>query len=294
MPNEINRREFLIAGSLGAAALTSAVPQVHAAPSRSPATSGVMPKAILFDTFGTLVEWRSSIRNEGISWGKEKNIQGVDWDQFAVKWRQGQGQQMARVRKGEIPWTKLDDLHRMILENLLVEFKITGLTEEEKDHWNRVWHRLKPYPDTIAGLTRLKTKFIIAPLSNANFSMMTDLSKNAKIPWDCILSAELARHYKYDKEAYLTSVDLLSLQPGEVIMAAAHSPDLRAARSFGLLTGHITIGPSKMMSLRRAILILSPPTPTTSPLNSACNFLMRRRMIYRSGSIPLLRIAAAA
>ena len=146
---------------------------------------------------------------------------------------------MEKVRKGQLPWTKLDDLHRMLLEDLLKEFGMTGLSEAEKDHWNRVWHRLKPWPDSVAGLARLKKKYIIAPLSNGNVALLTDMAKNAGLPWDLILSAELAKHYKPDREAYLTAVELLGLKPAEVMMAAAHSPDLNAARSFGLRTGFI-------------------------------------------------------
>jgi 2-haloacid dehalogenase len=146
---------------------------------------------------------------------------------------------MDRVRKGELPWTKLDVLHRMILEDVLKEFKITGLTEEEKDQWNRVWHRLKPWPDSVAGLTRLKKKFIIAPCSNGNVALITNMAKNAGLPWDVILGAEVARHYKPDRETYLTAVDLLGLKPEETMMTAAHRADLMAARSFGLKTGFI-------------------------------------------------------
>ena len=116
---------------------------------------------------------------------------------------------------------------------------MTGLSEAEKDHWNRVWHRLKPWPDSVAGLTRLKKKYTIAPLSNGNVSLLADMAKNAGLPWDLILSAELARHYKRDREVYLTAVELLSLNPDEVMMVAAHSDDLNAARSNGLRTGFI-------------------------------------------------------
>ena len=195
-------------------------------------------KALIFDTFGTVVDWRGSIIAEGAAWGKSKGI-AIDWARFADRWRSGYGPAMDKVRKGEMPWTKLDDLHRMLLEDLLKEFGITGLTEEEKDHWNRVWHRLKPWPDSVAGLARLKKKFTIAPLSNGNVSLLADMAKNAGLPWDLILSAELARHYKPDREAYLTAVELLSLKPEEVMMTAAHRRDLEAARSFGLRTGFI-------------------------------------------------------
>jgi 2-haloacid dehalogenase len=191
-------------------------------------------KALVFDTFGTVVDWRGSIIQEGMAWKKE-----VDWARFADRWRAGYAPSMEKVRKGEMPWTNLDHLHRKLLDDLLKEFHIEGLSEEEKDHLNRVWHRLKPWPDSVAGLTRLKKKYTIAPLSNGNVALLADMAKHAGIPWDLILSAELARHYKPDREAYLTAVSLLELKPEEVMMCAAHSGDLMSARSFGLRTGFI-------------------------------------------------------
>ncbi|MBZ5632459.1 MAG: haloacid dehalogenase type II [Acidobacteriia bacterium] len=233
MSATINRRELLRAAGAVAAVFPSFTTTL-----RAQANARVVPKALVFDTFGTVVDWRGSIIQEGIAWGKAKGLT-IDWAQFADRWRAGYAPAMEKVRKGELPWTKLDDLHRMILEELLKEFRIAGLTEEEKDHWNRVWHRLKPWPDSVAGLTRLKKKFVIAPLSNGNVALLTNMAKNAGLPWDAIMSAELARHYKPDREAYLTAVALLGLKPEETMMAAAHSGDLRAARSFGLRTGFI-------------------------------------------------------
>lgn len=195
-------------------------------------------KALVFDTFGTVADWRGSIVDEGRAWGKTKGI-SVDWARFADRWRVGYAPSMNKVRNGELPWTNIDQLHRMLLEDLLKEFHIEGLSEQEIDHWNRVWHRLKPWPDSVAGLTRLKKKYTIAPLSNGNVALLTDMAKHASIPWDLILSAELARHYKPDREAYLIAPSLLELKPEEVMMCAAHRGDLTAARSFGLRTGFI-------------------------------------------------------
>jgi 2-haloacid dehalogenase len=195
-------------------------------------------KALVFDTFGTLVDWRGSIIAEGEVWGKARGLT-IDWARFADRWRAGYAPAMNKVRTGEMPWTKLDVLHRLVLDELVSEFGLSGLTEDDKDHWIRVWHRLKPWPDSVAGLTRLKKKFTIAPLSNGNVSLLANMAKNAGLPWDLILSAELARHYKPDREAYLVAVELLSLTPGEVMMVAAHRSDLTAARSFGLRTGFI-------------------------------------------------------
>jgi 2-haloacid dehalogenase len=231
----MTRRKFAKTVSIGAAMAQVATPPLRA-------QSQMPVKALVFDTFGTVVDWRGSIIAEGQAWSAARSgAKGspIDWARFADRWRDGYAPAMERVRKGELPWTKLDDLHRMLLNDLLKEFGMSGLSEAEIDHWNKVWHRLKPWPDAVAGLTRLKKKYIIAPLSNGNVSLLTEMAKNAGLPWDLILSAELAKHYKPDREAYLTAVDLLGLKPGEVMMAAAHSGDLRAAASFGLRTGFI-------------------------------------------------------
>ena len=168
-------------------------------------------KALLFDVFGTVVDWRGSIIEEGRAWGTAKGIT-VDWARFADQWRAGYMPAMDRVRKGQLPRTNLDQLNRALLEKLIEKFHTKGLSEDEKDHWNRVWHRLKPWPDSIAGLTRLKKKYTIAPLSNGNVALLTNMAKHAGLPWDLILSAELARHYKPDREAYLTAASLLELK----------------------------------------------------------------------------------
>lgn len=224
----MNRRSFISTTVLGLSVI--ALPRAKAA--------GTLPKALVFDTFGTVVDWRGSIAAEGAEWGKAKGIK-LDWAQFADRWRAGYGPSMNRVRKGELPWTKLDDLHRMVLEELLKEFKITGLTEDEKVHWNKVWHRLKPWPDSVAGLTRLKKKYTITPLSNGNVGLLTDMGKFGGLPWDAILSAELTHHYKPDPEVYLGAAEILGLKPGETMMAAAHAGDLRSAKALGLQTGFI-------------------------------------------------------
>jgi 2-haloacid dehalogenase len=196
-------------------------------------------KALTFDVFGTVVDWRGSIIREGQQWGRSKNLQ-IDWGRFADAWRAGYGPSMDRVRKDQMPWTNIDALHRMILNRLLDEFKITGLTEDEKDNWNRVWHRLQPWPDAVPGLTALKKRFIIATLSNGNVALLTNMAKHAGLPWDCILSAELARRYKPDKEVYQTAAELLGLRPEEVMMVAAHTGDLKAAASVGFRTAFVS------------------------------------------------------
>lgn len=195
-------------------------------------------KALVFDTFGTVVDWRSSVIAEGKVWGKAKGLK-INWADFTDHWRLGYRPVMDKVRNGQIPWTRLDDLHGMILQELLKEFKIEGLTEEDKIYWTHVWRRLKPWPDSVEGLNRLKAKYIIAPLSNGNIALMTSLAKFAGLPWDVILGAEIARHYKPDREVYIAAYDYLDLKPEEVMMCACHATDLKAARANGLRTAFI-------------------------------------------------------
>ena len=195
-------------------------------------------QALIFDVFGTVVDWRSTVIREGEALGREKKID-VDWGAFADAWRGRYTPSMERVRRGEISWTKLDDLHRASLEELIPEFGIEGMTDAEKDRFNRVWHRLDPWPDAVEGLTRLRQRYIIAPLSNGNVALLTNMAKRAKLPWDLVLSAELVRHYKPDPETYLMAPELLDLRPEEVMMVAAHVDDLRAARESGLRTAYV-------------------------------------------------------
>jgi 2-haloacid dehalogenase len=204
---------------------------------RAPAVNTV--KALVFDTFGTVVDWRSSVAAEIEQLAKRKGFT-VDGAKFADAWRAGYGPSMNRVRTGDLPWTKLDELHRMTLDRILPEFKIAGLVEEEKAALNHAWHRLKPWPDAVAGLTRLKQQYIIAPLSNGNISLMTELAKFGGLPWDAILGAELAHHYKPDREVYQSAADFLDLKPADVMMVAAHLGDLRAAKGVGLRTAFVT------------------------------------------------------
>jgi 2-haloacid dehalogenase len=193
---------------------------------------------LAFDTFGTVVDWRSSIIAELGSFGERHGLQR-DWAAFADNWRKGYLPAMDRVRRGELPWTKIDALHRMILDELLRDADIEGLPEDEVAHLNKVWHRLDPWPDAVEGLTRLKRGFVITTLSNGNVSLLTNMAKRAGLPWDCVISAELFRHYKPDREAYLGCAELLDVRPDELMLVAAHPGDLRAARDAGLLTAYV-------------------------------------------------------
>ena len=195
-------------------------------------------KALAFDVFGTVVDWRSTVIREGRALGKAKGLD-VDWAAFADAWRDGYGPAMNRVRNGELQWKTIDELHRLILDGLLERFSITGLDEAEKDRLNRVWHRLDPWPDAVEGLTKLKSRFIIASLSNGNVALLVNMAKHGGLPWDAVLSAELAGRYKPDREVYLKAADLLGLEPAAVMMVAAHKGDLRAAARAGLRTAFV-------------------------------------------------------
>ena len=198
----------------------------------------IAPRALAFDVFGTVVDWRSSIIRELEEFGRAHGIQ-QDWPTFADNWRAGYAPAMDRVRRGELPWTRIDDLHRGILEELLHSAGITSMSDTEIDHLNRAWHRLDPWPDSVRGLTRLKERFIITTLSNGNVSLLTNMAKRAGLPWDCVISAELFRHYKPDPQAYLGCADLLDVPPDQLMLVAAHPADLRAARGAGLMTGYV-------------------------------------------------------
>ena len=195
-------------------------------------------KALGFDVFGTVVDWRTSIIREGEAFGRARGLD-VDWEAFADQWRGMYQPALAEVREGRRPWTRLDDLHRESLEKLLVEFRVDGLDEADKDFLNRVWHRLSPWPDSVPGLERLKTKYILATLSNGNVALLVNMARNAGLPWDAVLGAEVARHYKPQPEAYLVTADLLGLAPEQCMLVAAHNGDLLAARALGFHTAFV-------------------------------------------------------
>ncbi|MDA2919617.1 haloacid dehalogenase type II [Desulfobacterota bacterium AH_259_B03_O07] len=195
-------------------------------------------KALAFDVFGTVVDWRTTIIRECTLLGKAKGIH-VDWAQFADAWRAGYAPAMDQVRRSELSWMNIDSIHRMILERLLIEFEIKGLTESEKYDLNRIWHRLRPWPDSVRGLRRLRKRYVLATLSNGNMALLVNMAKNAGLPWDCILSSELSKHYKPDKEVYRTAADLLGLGPEQVMMVAAHKDDLNAAKTVGFKTAFV-------------------------------------------------------
>jgi len=195
-------------------------------------------QALLFDVFGTVVDWRGSIIAELTRFGADKGIT-ADWAAFTDDWRALYQPSMEEVRSGRRAWTILDVLHRESLDTLLDRHGIAGLAEAEKAHLNRVWHRLRPWPDVVDGLTRLKTRYIIGTLSNGNVGLLTRLAKSAGLPWDVVLGAETARAYKPLPQAYTASAELLNLEPAKVMLVAAHNGDLAAAAAQGLATAFV-------------------------------------------------------
>jgi 2-haloacid dehalogenase len=197
------------------------------------------PKALVFDVFGTCVDWRSSIAREGEALGRRLGATGVDWLAFADAWRARYQPQMETVRNGQRPWTTLDVLHREALDTVLPAFGLDEVSEADRDDLTRAWHRLDPWPDVVEGLTRLKSRYIIAPNSNGNIALLVNMAKRAGLPWDAILWAEIARAYKPWPEVYLRCAAALALEPAAVMMVAAHNSDLLAAAQCGLQTAFV-------------------------------------------------------
>ncbi len=195
-------------------------------------------RALTFDVFGTVVDWRGSIIAEGSRLNREKGL-NVDWGAFADAWRAYYQPSLSEVRDGLRPWANLDQLHRENLAKLVPTFGLGSLDEGELEHLNRFWHRLHPWPDAVSGIARLKKRYIVAALSNGNVALLVNMARHAGLPWDAILGADISGHYKPQPQAYLTAARLLSLQPGECMMVAAHNSDLDAARQLGFATAFV-------------------------------------------------------
>jgi 2-haloacid dehalogenase len=193
-------------------------------------------KAVLFDVFGTVVDWRGSLIADFSAWSPAR-FPAVDWPGLVDAWRAAYAPSMNRVRSGQIPWTNLDALQSQSLTEIGPRFGLPdALAVEDRAYLLHGWHRLKPWPDAVPGLTRLKLRHIIAPLSNGNVALLVNLAKSAGLPWDMVFATELFRHYKPDPKTYLGAVSLLGLSPSDVMLAAAHNSDLAAARALGLRT----------------------------------------------------------
>ena len=212
-----------------------------------------MYNALLFDVFGTVVDWRTSIIDDLSQFGAERGLE-VDWAAFTDDWRGLYQPAMEEVRSGRRAWTVLDVLHRESLDKLLAKHAISGLGDADRDHINKVWHRLKPWPDVVEGLERLKKRYIIGTLSNGNVGLLTRMAKYAGLPWDVVLGAETAHAYKPLPQAYLANAELINLKPGQVMLVAAHNGDLAAAAKAGLRTAFVTrpseYGPHQKLDLK--------------------------------------------
>jgi 2-haloacid dehalogenase len=195
-------------------------------------------KALTFDVFGTVVDWRSSVAREAEAMLAPMG-HALDWGAFADGWRARYTPAMAKVTSGARGFVILDTLHRENLVELLAQTGVEGLSEAEIDELNLAWHRLDPWPDVLAGTARLRRRFILASLSNGNVRLMVDMARRAGLPWDAILGAEVARAYKPSPEAYDCAARLLALSPGECLMVAAHSSDLAAAAARGFRTAYV-------------------------------------------------------
>jgi len=210
-------------------------------------------EALFFDVFGTVVDWRTAVIREMAAFGRSKGLT-ADWAAFADKWRGKYQPAMEEVRAGRRPFTILDVLHREGLIEVLREFSIAGLSEDELNRLTTIWHRLDPWPDAVRGLFRLKQRYVISPLSNGNVALLTRLSKQAGLPWDVILGGETAQAYKPVPQAYLRNAALLALAPEACMLVAAHNNDLAAARGLGFKTAFVLRpaehGPGQQTDLR--------------------------------------------
>ena len=200
--------------------------------------TGLRVRALLFDVFGTLVDWRSSIAREARAALAPLGV-AIDWEAFADAWRDQYQPAMDEVRSGRLPFSRLDALHRRNLDVILRDFGLNHVDERTRVDLNLAWHRLDAWPDVAPGLARLRARFRIAPCSNGNISLMVDLARRNGFAWDAILGAELARDYKPKPGVYLASAAAFDCRPEETMMVAAHSSDLAAAAAAGLRTAFI-------------------------------------------------------
>ena len=197
-------------------------------------------QALLFDTFGTIVDWRGSVTRMGQVLGRENGIDGVDWEHFARAWRAGYRPGMAKVRSGERDWVPIDVIHRERLDVIVEEFGIADRFDgDARADINLMWHRLDPWPDSVPGLIRLKRRYLIGPLSNGSTVLLASMAKRAGLPWDLIISSDITRAYKRDPAAYLNACAALGLSPSQVMMCAAHNDDLEAAAAQGMRTAYV-------------------------------------------------------
>lgn len=210
--------------------------EVAAQPTPGASVTGV--KALVFDVFGTCVDWRSGVARDAERILKPLGY-AIDWLAFASAWRALYQSTMEEVRSGRQPYVALDVLHRRMLDRIRPKFGLEKLDATAADDLNLAWHRLDAWPDVVPGLVRLKRNYLLAPCSNGNIALMVDIARRNGIPWDAILGADIARDFKPKPAVYVLSAAALNLQPREVMMVAAHSDDLRQAAASGLRTAHV-------------------------------------------------------
>lgn len=210
--------------------------------------------AVIFDTYGTVVDWRGSVIAEGEALARKKGIEGVDWSAFTDAWQASYRPYIDEVISGKRPWTSNDALQRLRLDEIIAEFKIAGLSEADRDEFNRAWHRLRPWPDSIPGLKRIKAKYPIGSFSNGNFQLLANMARHSGLPWDFIISSDMFRHYKPEPEIYLGAIALLGGEPARVMLVAAHNYDLANARKHGMKTAFVRrptmFGPNQKRELK--------------------------------------------
>jgi 2-haloacid dehalogenase len=234
----MQRREFLKVSSVVTLSGLASNASAHEMPVLDTALKNKLSnvKALTFDVFGTTNDWRKSIIDEGRLMNATRNM-NVNWTDLADQWFEGYGPVVDRMRNGEIPWGKIDEVNKLALLELLPKFGLDSLNDAEIDDLNRAWHRIKPWPDVLEGLQELKRNYIISSLSDGNVSMLINIAKNTGMPWDCVLSSELSgQHYKPEKEVYLKTANLLGLEPHEILMVSCHKGDLAGATRAGLTT----------------------------------------------------------
>ena len=201
-------------------------------------TTTAAVKALVFDVFGTVVDWRGALLAEAKALAKAKGWT-VDWPLFIQAWEGVRRPTMSKVNAGEIPWINVSEIYRRRLDEVLAAHGLGGLSAAEKDHFNRTWCRPNAWPDSLPALARLKKKFVLATLTNNDFAWAVAMAKHAGLPWDCVLTAESFQRYKPAPETYRGVLRLLGLGPGEAMMVACHNYDLAAASSHGYRTAFI-------------------------------------------------------
>ena len=211
-------------------------------------------RALLFDTFGTLVDWRTGLVTQLEQWGTAHNI-AADWPGLVLAWRRDHVPALAEVRTGQREWANYDELQGETMRQLAPKFGLPALSDDTLDQLARMWHQLPAWPDTVEGMARLRTKYLVAPLSNGHVALLMRLARTTGITFDAVFGADVFRQYKPDPKNYLGAVSLLGCVPGEVLFVASHPSDLQAAAACGLLTCFV----SRPLEYGDGVVVEQPP-----------------------------------